>query len=476
MQNPTPEPGARTTEAPAADSVPTESADPVPSPKAPPHKPLPVYDHPPDKVFSDEVRPRYFTELLDVGFFVVAALASIWLAFILAADGLSISRLWYWIPFWGVLAYLALPRLHRIMTWIYVPDYFIGRTRTSDGLLGDPVNLAFQGREKQIHQVMEDSGWVLAQEITPRTTWRMIVSSVLKRSYPQAPVSPLFLFGNRHSFAYQQEVDGNPHKRHHVRFWETPDGWLLPGGHRVGWLAAGTYDRSVGLSLFTLQVTHRIDQNIDIERNYIVNTIEHHHPEVPVEIIEDFSTGYHHRNGGGDMIQTDGDLPIVDLSGVPTTGSQPVAKPPKRPASLWIGCALILLMSIGPAVSGILMGLRPEGLAAALAQAADADVDLSVIRATMFGLTGAVVLLLTALALSTALGVVWTRTVLLFALTGFIVVLGLTGADDNLARLSIFSLAILALVSLSSTSVRQYVEGKRQRLRDLAHLPHLPHR
>jgi hypothetical protein len=36
-----------------------------------------------------------------------------------------------------------------------------------------------------------------------------------------------------------------------VRFWPVPDGWRLPGGFQVGWLAAATYDRAVGISLFT---------------------------------------------------------------------------------------------------------------------------------------------------------------------------------------------------------------------------------
>ena len=31
-------------------------------------------------------------------------------------------------------------------------------------------------------------------------------------------------------------------------------------------------------------------------------------------MLRDFSTGYHARNGGGDSIRTDGDLPIVDVS------------------------------------------------------------------------------------------------------------------------------------------------------------------
>ena len=98
-----------------------------------------------------------------------------------------------------------------------------------------------------------------------------------------------------------------------MRFWRCPEGWLLPGGRRVDWLAAGTFDTAVGLSLFTLQVTHRIDPDTDIERDHIVATVRAGDPRVDVEVLRDFSTGYHSRNGGGDSIRTDGDLPIVDV-------------------------------------------------------------------------------------------------------------------------------------------------------------------
>ena len=101
-----------------------------------------------------------------------------------------------------------------------------------------------------------------------------------------------------------------------MRFWRCPDGWLLPGGSRVDWLAAGTFDRAVGFSLFTLQVTHKIDAETDIERDHIVETLRASDPAVAVEVLEDFATGYHSRNGGGDTIVTDGDLPVVDVRGV----------------------------------------------------------------------------------------------------------------------------------------------------------------
>ncbi len=254
---------------------------------------------------------------LDGFFFVFAGLAAIWLAYLsfTASFSLGWAGIAMVIAFWVLLAYLVLPRLHRILTAVYVPDYFMGRTRTSDGLLGDPVNLAFQGEREAIEAVMAAAGWIPADPVSLRSSWRIITSTLRRRSYPRAPVSPLFLFGRMQDLAYQQEVAGSPAQRHHVRLWKCPDGWLLPGGRRVDWLAAGTFDRAVGLSLFTLQVTHRIDADTDIERDHIVGSVRAV-PGVTVDVIRDFSTGYHSRNGGGDSITTDGDLPIVDVSAV----------------------------------------------------------------------------------------------------------------------------------------------------------------
>lgn len=269
---------------------------------------------------------------LDGFFFVFAGLAAIWLAFLVADDSLQVG--WWGILllviFWALLAYLVLPRMHRILTTVYVPDYFIGRARTSDGLLGDPINLGLLGHEAELHEAMRAAGWTRADDISLRTSLGIISSTVTRRSYDEAPVSPLFLFGRQQDFAYQQEVAGNPAKRHHVRFWKCPEGWLLPGGTRVDWLAAGTFDRAVGFSLFTLQVTHKIDADTDVERDHIVATVLQGTPRASVAILKDFSTGYHSRNGGGDSIRTDGNLPVLQLPSAvdAATGvSSPVLEP-----------------------------------------------------------------------------------------------------------------------------------------------------
>lgn len=300
---------------------------------------------------------------IDWAFFILAGGAAIWLSLVLIRQSFSFGwwQLVFIILFWVALAYFVLPRLHRILTRIYVPDYFIGRARTSDGLLGDPVNLSLLGTEAQIHAAMLAASWTRADDLALRTGAKIVRSTLLRRSYLEAPVSPLLLFDRTQDFAYQQQVDGSPGKRHHVRFWRCPDGWRLPGGSSTDWLAAGTYDRSVGLSLFTLQVTHKIAPNTDTERDHIVATLQGD-PGVAVSRIVDFSAGYHARNGGGDSIETDGDLPVIDLTAMPTgqvTDAAQTDSRDRRPAAIVTGSTLVALSAAATIVAGVSQLIAP---------------------------------------------------------------------------------------------------------------------
>lgn len=297
--------------------------------------------------------------VFDRTIFLIGAAVAVWMAVLIGIQGLRTPWALVWfIPIWVITAYLVLPRLHRLLSDLYVPDYFFGRTRTSDGLLGDPVNLGVDGTAAQLDHVMTEAAWHRADDITAASTWRIITSTITRRSYPTAPVSPLMLFGRRHDVAYQQEVAGNPKQRHHVRFWHCPPGWLLPGGARTDWLGAATYDTDVGISFFTLQVTHRIDQDTDIERDHVVKTLNDADATVRMRVLHDFTTGYHSRNGGGDRFVTDGDLPIVDLSKVvvpqmpPSAPAAPTRTVERVPlavvaaASLVVVSALLSLVSV----------------------------------------------------------------------------------------------------------------------------------
>ncbi len=217
------------------------------------------------------------------------------------------------IVLWLATAYYLLPRIHRLLSRIYVPHYFIGRARTIDGLLADPVNLAIRGGKAELLSAMNGAGWQLADKINLRTSIKMVRTTLKSTSYANAPVSDLFVFGHRHDLAFQKEVDGNPAKRHHVRFWRVPRDSYLPGGYKVDWVAAASYDDAVGFSLWTLQVTHTIDGDVDAERDFVIETLKKVKATAKTQKIKHFFPRYSHRNGGGHKYFTDGSMVIVDL-------------------------------------------------------------------------------------------------------------------------------------------------------------------
>jgi len=407
---------------------------------------------------------------LDWAFFVVGGLSAVWLAGLVIYTGFSFG--WWQIAFvaafWALLAYLVLPRLHRILTRIYVPDYFIGRARTSDGLLGDPVNLAMLGSEPQLHEVLLRAKWVMADDLSLTTGLRIVTSTILRRSYLEAPVSPLLLFGRKQDFAYQQEVDGSPGKRHHVRFWRCPPGWKLPGGRDADWLAAGTYDRSVGLSLFTLQVTHKIDADTDVERDHVVSSIRAANPDAVVAVIEDFSTGYHARNGGGDAIATDGDLPVIDVRAVrgpvaerddPVTDSRD-----KRPAPTAVGALFVLGRGLFALYFAAVVLLSPELFAKELASLSRSELSgvIWIVAAVpaLFGLTEIVI------AWQIFAGRNWARLVAMALSTVAILSLAVTalaGGPGITLQTNLPGLALDVLLLLALSSERALVYARRER-------------
>ncbi|MFT4228280.1 LssY C-terminal domain-containing protein [Micropruina sp.] len=402
---------------------------------------------------------------LDRALFTAGGVVSLWLAYLTLQEGIQPGwPMLLVVVFWAMVTYLVLPRIHRILTRIYVPDYFIGRTRTADGLLGDPVNLAMLGGAEHIHAAMRAAGWSLADELSFRTGWRIVMSSLTRRTYRTAPVSPLFLFQRRQDFAYQQEVAGNPNQRHHVRFWRCPDDWLLPGGTRVDWVAAGTYDRSVGLSLFTFQITHKIAEDVDVERDHIVESLRLVDPAVRLRVIEGFGAGYHSRNGGGDLIRTDGDLPIVDLSGLAFAQAGTPALPPTPRATP----PLQVLFALGvTAIRGLVYLLLAcfAFWGASPALVAEVDAELAPLLPIVgFGLAGlAVVDLGLGAFLFTRHN--WARmTLCCLSLANAAVVFASRTMTNDHGRLggdlAGLGLSVLVLLALSSEAAREYTHPR----------------
>jgi hypothetical protein len=115
----------------------------------------------------------------------------------------------------------------------------------------------------------------------------------------------LYLFGRKEDLAFEQPVGKDPRRRHHVRFWRTPQD--DPSG-RPTWVGSVTYDERVGFSHTTGQITHHIAPDVDAERDRLFRQLEKTGRLAEVEVIEDFHEIREGRNGGGDPWHTDGRL------------------------------------------------------------------------------------------------------------------------------------------------------------------------
>ena len=180
-------------------------------------------------------------------------------------------------------------------------------TKTSSGHIGDAINVAFIGSEEELHHMLSSSGWYAADPITLKTSFRIAADVVLRKPYPHAPVSNLYLWGRKQDAAFEQPVGNSPKQRHHVRFWQSHK---VDSNSKPLWLGAATYDERVELSRTTGRITHKIAPNIDQERNKLVNDAIAAGKLDGYYWVEQFHRLAEGKNGGGDPYFTDRRLAV----------------------------------------------------------------------------------------------------------------------------------------------------------------------
>jgi hypothetical protein len=201
-------------------------------------------------------------------------------------------------------------------------------TFTASGIPGDPLNVGLEGSQDDVVCSMHAAGWQPADPVTLASSVRIIGSVLLDRAYPQAPVSNLFYQGRREDLAFEKAAGRSPDARHHVRFWKVVEAG--DDGKPV-WLGAATFDRGIGVSHYTGQITHHIAPDIDAERDLISADLTKADKVEDIYETSGIGPTLNGRNGGGDPYDTDGEILFSRLApGCQTHFIQPevLASPP----------------------------------------------------------------------------------------------------------------------------------------------------
>lgn len=221
-------------------------------------------------------------------------------------------------------------------------------TRTGTGIPGDALNVGLVGSQEDILRAMDAAGWFPADPVTLRTSIEIVGSVVLDRPYRAAPVSPLYYRGKKEQLAFEKPDGRSPDRRHHVRLWQVLDKGV--SGRQV-WLGAATFDRGVGLSHYTGQVTHHIGPDIDAERDLLMRDLREAGMVEALFQISGIGPTLFGRNGGGDPYYTDGEIDIASLvvDGIKRTEPPATLPPPPLTAlkdQIWRGVSDVVAEEI----------------------------------------------------------------------------------------------------------------------------------
>lgn len=157
---------------------------------------------------------------------------------------------------------------------------------------------------------MPKAGWFAADPITFRSSLDISESVVLDRPYPKAPVSNLFYAGRKQDLAFEKPVGGSADQRHHLRLWLV----LEKGSEgRPVWLGAATFDRSVGISRYTGEMTHHTAPDVDRGRNVLETDLQAAGMIEARYQVSGVGATLRARNGEGDAYFTDGDVWVIRL-------------------------------------------------------------------------------------------------------------------------------------------------------------------
>lgn len=245
---------------------------------------------------------------------------------------------------YGLLAYFFLPFFWRHYGSQPAMSASPAVTRTKEGLPGDPLNVGLIGDEAELQQALAAAGWLPADPLRLQSLWDMAKTLALKKPYPQAPVSHLYLFDRKEDLAFEKVAGRTMKRRHHVRFWRA-DALGIPG--RPFWIGAATFDVSLGLSRYTGQILHHIAPDVDAERDRLMADLQTAGRLESRHSVSGIGPTLNGRNGEGDWYYSDGDVAIGVLRAAPKAeAGRPLLTPPPAAVAvknrLWAGLRRLL--------------------------------------------------------------------------------------------------------------------------------------
>ena len=160
---------------------------------------------------------------------------------------------------------------------LITPDVFatiprrVSDSTTAEANPGDMVNFALVGTKGQVEAAYKAAGWVAVDKSVEDAIVNGLLKTLNKEAYTEMPMSTLYLFGRPQDMSYAR---ADPllvaAERHHLRVWQTDK--TIDG--RPLWVGSATHDIGFENDRRNGKMTHKIDPEIDTERDYLLNSFD----------------------------------------------------------------------------------------------------------------------------------------------------------------------------------------------------------
>lgn len=184
------------------------------------------------------------------------------------------------------------------------------RVEDADDNPGDVVNFALVGTEEQVKTAFASAGWVAVDKSVDEALVNGLFATLEHKPYLAVPMSTLYLFGRPQDMSYARaDAIRVAAVRHHLRVWKTE---LTVHGVPL-WVGSATHDIGFERDERNGGITHRIDEKIDAERDFIRASFEGAGAVASAAYVTPADPVREAKTATGGSFQTDGRILVLDL-------------------------------------------------------------------------------------------------------------------------------------------------------------------
>jgi LssY C-terminus len=184
------------------------------------------------------------------------------------------------------------------------------RVVDAQGNEGDNTNFVVLGDEKKVLAAFQAAGWVQVDRGQEDAILHGVLAVLNKQAYLELPMSELMLFGRVQDYGLAHaEPIAVVMQRHHLRLWKAP---FQADGQDV-WVGAATHDIGFDRDQRNNGVTHKIDPDVDLEREFVGQSLDETGLVASLSYMTPSNPSKEARTATGATFHSDGRMLVIAL-------------------------------------------------------------------------------------------------------------------------------------------------------------------